>query len=119
MTPVSIAGDFSSNDRVICSNPYPRESSHSLRDAACCRRAQINRRKQRGLPHHQYSLGSDEINGTIGFSRKCEIPDDRSVGKLTQGMGRSADSEPCGCDPAVLQCGARAEEDQRLRPGRK
>jgi hypothetical protein len=41
-------------------------------------------RPVRGLPHHQYSLGSDEINGVIGFSRKCEIPDDRSVGKLTQ-----------------------------------
>jgi hypothetical protein len=34
MTPVSIAGDFSSNDRVILSNPYPKESSHSLRDVS-------------------------------------------------------------------------------------
>ena len=29
MTPVSIAGDFSSNDRVTRSNPYPKEGSHS------------------------------------------------------------------------------------------
>ena len=32
----------------------------------------------------------DEINGAIGLSSKCEIPDERSVGKLTQGMGLEA-----------------------------
>ena len=28
----------------------------------------------------------DEINGAVGLPSKCEIPDERSVRKLTQGM---------------------------------
>ena len=36
------------------------------------------------------AIAIDEINGAVGLPSKCEIPGERSVGKLTQRVGFEA-----------------------------